>query len=137
MNLPNWPARDWRAMIALLASVLGAAVLTVFAWWLVNLLDSYATRLITEIVRDPKSNATVGGALVTVVRTIAWGLKLLLAGIVVVLLSLGLAINRRTLSANIGKARLDMSGGDDDAAQPAAVVTTTTAVTTPGQAEQP
>ena len=113
--LPTAP-RDWRALIALLASIAGAAVLTLFAWWLVNLLDAYANRLITELVRDRNARSEVGVVLVVVIRTLAWGLKLLLVGVIAVLLSLGLAINRRTLK--LGKAGFEASGGDDGPSDP-------------------
>lgn len=111
MRLPGWPPRDWRAIIALVASVAGAAVLTLFAWWLVALLDHHAERLITELVRDRNVRSEVGAVLVTIINALAWGLKLILFGVIAVLLSLGLAINRRSLK--LSRAGLDMSGGDD------------------------
>ena len=38
----QWPPRDWRALIALVASIIGAAVLTGFSIWLVRLLVAFA-----------------------------------------------------------------------------------------------
>jgi hypothetical protein len=108
--IPAWPARDWRAMIALLASVAGAAVLTWFAWWLIDLLAAFAERLIGVLVRDPQVRPEVGGVLVTIINTLSWGLKLLLGGTIAVLLSLGLAINRRTVK--ISRSGFEASGGD-------------------------
>lgn len=126
--------RDWRAMIALLASIAGAAVLTWFAWALVTLLTNHADRLISELVRDRTARTEVGAVLVVIVKTLAWGLKLVLAGVIAVLLSLGLAINRR--SVKLGKAGFEASGGDDAAPAAAVTTTTTTAVTTPAATEE-
>jgi hypothetical protein len=123
--LPRWPARDWRAMIALIASIAGAAVLTWFAWWLVNLLSAEADRLLAEIVRNQNARSEIGAVLVVIIKTEAWGLKLLLIGIIAVLLSLGLAINRRSI--RLGKSGLDMSGGEDDTPVPVQVTNPPTA----------
>lgn len=119
MKLPTWPPRDWRAYIALWASIGGAVMLTLVAFWLMSTLNGHADRLITELVRDRLARAEVGTVLVDIVKVLAWGLKLLLAGVIAVLLSLGLAINHRTIK--LGKGGFEASGGDgpDPAAQAA------------------
>jgi hypothetical protein len=109
--LSLWTARDWRAMAALVASIAGAAMLTWFAWWLTDMLSDFATRLISELVRDREARPEVGGVLVTIINALAWCLKLLMGGIIAVLLAMGLAINPRRL--RFGKDGLDMSGGDE------------------------
>lgn len=109
--LPLWPARDWRAMFALLGSIVGAGVLTWFAWWLVATLAVQADRLIADLVRNPTVRPEVAGVLVTIVNVLAWGVKLLLAGVIAVILSLGLAINRRTVK--FGRSGFEMQGGED------------------------
>jgi TRAP-type C4-dicarboxylate transport system permease small subunit len=109
--LPVLLPREWRALIALFASIAGAAVLTGFAWWMVDLLRDMANRLITELVRDPGVKASVGTVLETIIESLAWSLKLVLAGMIAVLLSLGLAINRRTVK--LGKEGFEATGGDE------------------------
>lgn len=108
--------RDWRALIALGASIAGAAVLTAFAWSLVNLLDGHAGKLIAALLKNTPVRDEVAGVLVIIIRTLAWGLKLTLVGVIAVLLSLGLAINRRNLE--LGRGGLKMSGGDGDDGMP-------------------
>jgi hypothetical protein len=113
VKLPTWPPRDWRAYIALWASIAGAFTLTLVAMWLMKKLNLHADRLITEIVRDPKARPEIGTVLVNIVATLAWGLKLLLAGVIAVLLSLGLAINHRTIK--LSRSGFEASGGDEPA----------------------
>lgn len=96
----NWLPRDWRALIALGASIAGAAVLTGYSLWVVHLISS--------LPRDP---ATVP----LIIAALANSNYGLLAIIGAVLLSLGLAINRRTLKANIGSSGFEASGGDEAA----------------------
>jgi hypothetical protein len=117
--LHDWYPKDWRAMIALIASIVGGAVLTIFAWHVVSILDAYGNRLITELVRDPNVKVSVGNVLTTVISTLAWGLKLLLAGLITVILSLGFAVNRRSFKINRGG--IDMSGGDGEDPPPTPV----------------
>ena len=105
MRLPVWPPRDWRALLALAASVAGAGVLTGVSVWVVHL-----------IATMPKTDAERLLAL----RALANSNYGLLGIIGAVLLSLGLAINRRTLKANLGKSGFDFSGGDEPVAAPAA-----------------
>ena len=107
MSLPQWPPRDWRALIALIASIGGAMALTVFSFWVVRALVAMAgaypeTRL--EVVKA-LANSNYG----------------LLGIIGAILLSLGLAINRRSIKASAFGASFDASGGDPDA--PAAAQT--------------
>lgn len=96
----NWPPRDWRALIALAASIAGAAVLTGYSLWVVH--------LIASLPRDP-------GTVPLIIAALANSNYGLLAIIGAVLLSLGLAINRRTLKANIGASGFEASGGDEAA----------------------
>ena len=100
MPAPNWPPRDWRALIALIASILGAAVLTAFSIWLVQLLVMFAHA-------DPSVRMEVVQAL----ATSNYGL---LAIIGAVLLSLGLAINRRSVKGSAFGASFEAAGGEDD-----------------------
>lgn len=115
MTLPGWPPRDWRALIALAASIAGAAVLTGFAAWIVWILWRGGWPASTA----PDRIGALAKALL--------GL-LLIVGIVLV--SLGLAINRRMVRGSIGPASFEASGGDDPAPAlaPTPVVTTTTTV---------
>lgn len=105
--MPGWPPKDWRAFLALIASIAGAAVLTIFSWRIVTILrdfghDDPARR---EQVIDALAKSNYG----------------LLGIIGAVLLSLGLAINRRSLKASAFGASFDASGGDDAPAAAQAV----------------
>lgn len=103
----SWPPRDWRALIALTASIVGAAVLTGFSIWLITLLVSFA-----------RSDASVRMAVIRALATSNYGL---LAIIGAVLLSLGLAINRRSVKGSAFGASFEAAGGegeDDDDNRP-------------------
>lgn len=85
-------------MIALLASIAGAAVLTGVSIWLVRLLSRLAWH-------DPALRPAV-------VEALAASNYGLLGIIGAVLLSLGLAINRRSLRASAFGASLEADGGE-------------------------
>lgn len=98
----SWPPKDWRALIALLGSILGAASLTVLLWWGLNALlparDGWTTA--TEAHRA----GTIRVALWIVAGTIA-----------IVIISLGFAVNRRSFKATLGnKASIDFEGGENE-----------------------
>lgn len=88
MKLPEWPPKSWLAFIALIASIIGAGVLTANRIWLIKILE--AARNITAIADIAKLDTLIIG---------------------LVLLSLGLAINRRT--AKLSKDGIELSGGED------------------------
>lgn len=91
MSLPGWPPRDWRALLALLASIAGAGVLTLMLAWIVSMLDRRGQ----------------AGEL----ANIAYGL----CGIIgAVILALGFAINKRSFSASAGPVSFTATGGDDE-----------------------
>ena len=99
-RLVQWPPRDWRALIALVASIIGAAVLTGFSIWLVRLLVGFARA-------DPSVR-------IEVIRALATSNYGLLTIIGAVLLSLGLAINRRSVKGSAFGASFEAQGGDGD-----------------------
>ena len=94
----GWDARDWRAIIALWASIAGAAVLTGFSAWLIALIVDFARA-------DPTHRARAIDAL----ANSNYGLLLIIGAI---LLSLGLAINRRSLKASAFGASIEADGGE-------------------------
>jgi hypothetical protein len=98
IGLPSWNPRDWRAMIALWASIAGAAVLTGFSAWLVSLIVAFARA-------DERQRARAVEAL----ANSNYGLLLVIGA---VLLSLGLAINRRSLKASAFGASFEAGGGE-------------------------
>ena len=100
IRFAKWPQRDVRALIALIASIAGAAVLTGFSVWLVRLLVAFARA-------DPSLR-------VEVIRALATSNYGLLAIIGAVLLSLGLAINRRSVKGSAFGASFEAAGGEDD-----------------------
>lgn len=95
----SWSSREWRAMIALWASIAGAAVLTGFSAWLVTLIVAFARadRRLGERALEALAYANYG----------------LLAVIGAVLLSLGLAINRRSVKASAFGAQIEAGGGEE------------------------
>jgi hypothetical protein len=97
----DWAGRDGigrnrRAWIALLASIAGSAALTGFAAWAIWILWRGGWPAATAEQRI----ALLGEALL-----------LALAGSLVVLVSLGLAINRREI--RVSRDGVELSGGDD------------------------
>lgn len=95
----GWPPRDWRALLALVASIAGAAALTGLVGWLVWILWRGGWGDGTE------------GARIDALATALYGT---LAIVGVVLVSLGLAINRRVVRGSIGAASFEASGGDEE-----------------------
>lgn len=95
---PQWSARDWRAMIALWASIVGAAVLTGFSVWLVEL-----------IVAAARADRALAARALDALASSNLGLLLIIGAI---LLSLGLAINRRSVKGSAFGASFEASGGD-------------------------
>lgn len=95
-RVPGWPPRDWRALLALAASVAGAAILTAHRAWLVAILER--ARLFREIAN------------------IAYGDTVIIG---LVLLALGYAISQRRFSGKFMGASFDTSGGDPVPGTPA------------------
>lgn len=96
----SWPPKDWRALVALVGSILGAVVLTAFVWWGVAALL-------------PAGRWSVGSETERVI-TIRWVLWIAVGAIAVVLVGLGMAINRRSFRGKLGSAEVGFDGGDDD-----------------------
>lgn len=113
--MKGWPPRDVRAFVALLFSVLGGIALTGVLVFLAYLIAYGSWSAATEQVR--------AAGLVRASHIVA-------VGVVVVMIALGWAINRRRIEGRIGGERgasFNMEGGDE--AAPAPVVTTTTSTT--------
>jgi hypothetical protein len=98
VKLPAWSFKEWLAFVALTATIVGAAVLTIHRVWLIQILE--AAKLFADIADIAKLDTWIIG---------------------IVILSLGLAINRRTLK--VSRSGIEASGGDDP---PERVTTTTT-----------
>jgi hypothetical protein len=90
--------RDLRAFIALWASIGGTMALTVIIIWLVYIFWRGGWTVGTEIDRIDKLG------LIAVLLTVIMG---------VVMVSLGLAINRRSLKGSAFGASFEATGGDD------------------------
>lgn len=109
--LPSWAWADIRRLIALLATVAGAAVLTALAWWLLD----QVIALLRSDVRSPIAIILAEG--------IVWGLKLLLAGVLMIILSLGFVMGRRQWRfKGPGNTEGSFDGGEDERAAGAAEV---------------
>ncbi|WP_343348270.1 hypothetical protein WJT74_09290 [Sphingomicrobium sp. XHP0239] len=105
VNAGPWTARDWRAMIALWASIVGAGVITLLLIWTV--------RMVRRIgIEVPGLMAIALDGIVG----FTYGLLVILGAI---LLSLGLAINRRSFSAKAFGASIEASGGAQHPDDPA------------------
>lgn len=104
-RLPHWPPRDWRSLLALVFSVLGAVALTgLVGMGLGYLLPDRGWTPATEAAR---------------ISTISWVLWISTAFIGIVLVGLGMAINRRSLRLRSGDKSAEFEGGDDEPAEPA------------------
>lgn len=90
-----FPAREWRAHVALIASIFGAIAFTFFAMFMVYIIWKGGWAAETAVLR---------------LEILGKVLILSLSGALVVLISLGFAINRRTVK--ITKNGLEASGGD-------------------------
>lgn len=121
--LPEWTWNDIRKNVALIATIIGAAILTTMAWGLLDELVVMAKGLIGDLLKSDARNPPpqqVGTALEVIISAIAWGLKLLLAGVVVVLLSLGLVITPRRFDFHgPGGIGGGFGGGDGEVPTPA------------------
>ena len=95
----RWTTREWRAMIALWASIAGAAVLTGFSAWLVTLIVAFA-----------RYDRSLGARALDALAYSNYGLLLVIGA---VLLSLGLAINRRSVKASAFGAHIEAGGGEE------------------------
>lgn len=103
MTLPSWPPRDWRALLALAASVGGSATLTGLAAWLVWILWRGGWPDRTADVRID----ILGRALLATLAIIG-----------IVLVGLGMAINRRSVKGKMLGAEFEAEGGDSDLPPP-------------------
>jgi hypothetical protein len=95
--IPGWPPKDWRAFVALAASIAGAAVMTGMAAWLIHIVWKGGWKVGTEGQR---------------LDTLGTALLLTLGIIGLILLGLGMAINRR--SFKLGKDGIEASGGEGE-----------------------
>lgn len=98
--MPSWPPRDWRSLLALLFSVLGAVALTLLV--AMGLDDLLPDKGWTQASEDTR------------IATIRWVLWISTAFIGLVLVGLGMAINRRSLKLRSGDKSATFEGGEDD-----------------------
>lgn len=101
LRLPAWPPHDWRAWAALASGIAGGAVLTCVAAWMIHII-AFSGEWGSGTERQRL--AILGKALYMV-----------LAGVIAVLLSQGLAINRRKISIS-PKDGIMIEGGGGPAA---------------------
>lgn len=119
--LPPWGWRNIIALLALYASMAGAAVITALIWSIIDNLGADADRLIAELVRDPKAARTeIGEALGTIYHSIANNLLALTLGLLAILIGFGFAITARRFQGEFLGGKFDMSGGDDPTPEQAA-----------------
>ena len=114
----GWPPRDLRAWIALLATIGGTMALTLLITGIIVILWRGGWTPGTEVARIEQ----IG--LIAVLVTVIMG---------VTMTGLGLAINRRSIKANVGGSGFEASGGDEPES-PRVVTTTETKLVAPGEA---
>lgn len=118
---PHRDPRDWRASVALVSSVFGSIAMTAFSGALVYIMWMGAWPVSTAEAR---------------VHVLGKALMLSLTGSLVVLTTLGFAINRRSIK--VSKDGFEATGGDDSHPVPPVVTTTTTtAVAVPPAPQDP
>ena len=96
MKMPGWPPRDWRALIALVASIFCAGLMTGLAFWLVWI-----------IWKGGWATGTEGERIDALAKALFYTLGIIL----IVTASLGMAINRR--SFKISKDGIEAEGGEE------------------------
>ena len=94
MNLPAWPPRDWRKLLAMFLLSGGGMALTMFAW-----------RTTTLVAERSKADPW----------PLAYSLYGALGLLGIVLISLGWVIGKTSLSGSVGGASFNVSGGEDAA----------------------
>lgn len=120
--LKSLAPRDFRALLALCASIGGTMALTLVTVWIIWILWKGGWSGATELARIDKLG------LIAVLVTIIMG---------VVMVSLGLAINRRSVSASAFGASFNATGGDDDSANRAIAAAASGAASGAVSAAQP
>jgi hypothetical protein len=112
--------RDWRASVALIASVFGSIAMTCFSGMLVYIMWKGGWPDATAEAR---------------VEVLSKALMLSLAGSLIVLTTLGFAINRRSI--RVSKDGFEAIGGDGAEINNQPIVTTTTTTVTPNATTAP
>ncbi len=115
MNIFDLPPRDLRSLIALLASICGSMALTAFSAILVFIVWKGGWPIETAAVR---------------VEVLSKALMLSLAGSLVVLITLGFVINRRSIKVSTNGFEA-VGGQDENTPVATTTTTTTTAIVTP------
>lgn len=115
--LPPWTWKEIRQLIALIATIAGAAVLTGLAWALLDLLRDFLLRIIAERGQERTELLPIATA---IVDGMMWGLKLLLVGVLFIIISLGWVMGQRQLTLKTKLGEGSFGGGDDAPPTPAA-----------------
>lgn len=102
IRVPEWPPHDWRAWAALLSGIVGGAVLTGVAAWMIHIF-AFSDRW--TVATESQRIAILGR-----------GFYIVLAGVVAVLMSQGLAINRRKISIS-HRTGIQIEGGGGPAGE--------------------
>lgn len=130
-GLPEWPPKDWRSFIALIASVGGGAVAFILAWRVMTLIGSARWYLkgmsptqLFEIVKLQLDSMEI-------MAKGSWLLMML------AIIGLWFVLGRRSITIQgPGGTKIEAGGGSDDTTA-AQVTTTTSTVVTPGTSSHP
>lgn len=122
----EWPPRDWRSFIALIASVGGGVVAFVLGWRVMTLIGS--TRWYRQGL-NPQQLLEIVKLQLQSMEIMAKGSWVLMALSIV---GLWFVLGRRSITIQgPGGTKIEAGGGSDDSGTPPPVVTTTTTTVTP------
>jgi hypothetical protein len=108
-KLPPYTHKDVLAYIAMFATIGGAMILTLFVSGTTDIFVRQSDKLITDLVASSSVHQSIGTVLINIIDAIAFNLKMAMAGIIVVLLSLGLVISNRTLRGKLLGNEIELS----------------------------
>lgn len=134
-----WRQGDLLAFIALIVTCGGAMALTYLKVRQNDVFVRQADQLIGVLTseRHGQINVVIGQVLREIIGTQAWDIKLNSAGVLIVLLSLGLVIGVRQFKFRLpGGAEASIGGGTDDAREAATQAARATAEAAESKAEQ-
>jgi len=113
--LPDWAWADIRRLFALVATVAGAAILTALAWEVMSDRQALLVGIVNLLAKGSNNPDRLAPIAQTLAEDNGWGLKLLLSGVLMIILSLGFVMGRRQFRGKtLGGTEVEYVGGDDD-----------------------
>lgn len=128
-KLPEWPPKDWRSFVALLASVGGGAVAFILAWRVMTFLAS------SRWYRDGMTPLQLFDLVKLQLGSMEIMAKGSLALMGLSIIGLWFVLGKRNLDLELWKLKLKAGGGEDEEAPTQSPTVTTTTVVTPGTSD--